>query len=89
MSHDASLDLSKELEEFSQLFDLTPSISILDINNSCDDVTNTLSSLVLPHDGKITTLNTTNLNELRMKVKRSNYDYVVLYSSFFVPSLLV
>jgi len=82
VSHDASLDLLKELGEFSQLFDISPSIHILDINYCCDDITNTLNSLVNPYDGKITTLNTTNSNELRIKVKRSNYDYVVLSSSF-------
>ncbi|MEA3498191.1 MAG: hypothetical protein U9R16_03940 [Campylobacterota bacterium] len=74
--------MSKELEQFSQLFGMTPSISILDINNSCEDITKTLNRLVEPEDGKVTTLYTTNLNELRVKVKRSNYDYAVLSASF-------
>ncbi len=70
--------MNKELEEFSSLFDLTPSIAILDLNNSNTEVTTRLNNLVEPIDGKITTIIPTVLNEFRAKIKRSNYDYGVI-----------
>ncbi len=70
--------MNKELEEFSSLFSLTPSISILDLNNNNTEVTTQLNTLVAPVDGKITTISPTVLNEFRAKIKRSNYDYGVI-----------
>ena len=71
----------KELEEFLCLFDVTPNVSVLDLNIACDDITKTLNSLVSPFDGTVTTLNTDILEELKVKIKRSNYDYGVITNS--------
>ena len=71
----------KELEEFLCLFDVTPNVSVLDLNIGCDDITKTLNSLVSPLDGTVTTLDSTVLEELKVKIKRSNYDYGVISNS--------
>ena len=71
----------KELEEFLYLFDVTPNVSVLDLNIGCNDITKTLNSLVIPFDGTVTTLNTDSLEELKVKIKRSNYDYGVISNS--------
>lgn len=70
--------MKKELEEFSSLFRLTPSISILDLNRDFSDITTELNDLVIPCDGKITTIQPSNFNELRSKIKRASYDYGVV-----------
>ena len=71
----------KELEEFLCLFDVTPNVSVLDLNIQCDDITKTLNSLVSPFDGTVTTINTNILNELKIKIRKSNYDYGVISNS--------
>jgi len=73
--------LYKELEEFLCLFDVTPNVSVLDLNIQCDDITKTLNSLVSPFDGTVTTINTNILNELKIKIRKSNYDYGVISNS--------
>lgn len=70
--------MNKEIEEFYSLFDLTPSITVLDLNNKNSNITAQLNDLVAPYDGKITTISHKVLNELRGKIKRSNYDYAVV-----------
>ncbi len=69
---------TKELKEFQALFALTPSITILDCNIDNNPITNILNSLVKPSDGKITTIKTSDINELRVKAKRSTYDYGII-----------
>ena len=71
----------KELEEFLCLFDVTPNVTVLDLNIQCDDITKTLNSLVSPFDGTVTTINTTILKELKIKIRKSNYDYGVISNS--------
>jgi len=73
--------LYKELEEFLCLFDVTPNVTVLDLNIQCDDITKTLNSLVSPFDGTVTTINTTILKELKIKIRKSNYDYGVISNS--------
>ncbi|MEA3384651.1 MAG: hypothetical protein U9Q20_08310 [Campylobacterota bacterium] len=70
--------MSKELEEFSSLFDLVPNVSILNINTQSNKITKKLNELVDPYNGTITTVNTTNVRELKSKVKRAAYDYCVV-----------
>ena len=70
------------MREFSSLFDLTPCISILDVNSNFLDISKNLDNIVKPFDGNLTTLNNINLKELRVKAKRSNYEYVVLSNTF-------
>ena len=70
--------MTKELEEFSFLFDFTPNIAILDLNNGCDSITKSLNDFVYSFDGEITTVKNKILNELKVKIKRSNYDYGVI-----------
>ncbi len=70
--------MSKEIEEFSSLFDLTPKIEILNLNSGCGNITTTLENLVNPFDGKITTLQTTNTNELKVKIKKATYNYGII-----------
>ena len=74
--------IEKNLEDFSSLFDLTPQISILDINNNFHAITNKLEDIVLPHDGVVTTLENLPLNQLKIKAKRSSYDYVIISNTF-------
>ena len=70
--------MQKEIEDFCSLFTLTPNISILDLNVEFKDMTQILNDLVEPVSGTITTINTSKLNEIRAKAKRSNYDYGVI-----------
>ena len=70
--------MKKELEEFSSLVQLTPSISILDLNNNFSDLTVCLNNLVASCQGKISTIESSPVNNLRAKIKRSNYDYAVI-----------
>jgi hypothetical protein len=71
--------MSKELEDFSSLFDLTPSISILHYVNIEDEVTRYLISYVASLDGKITTItNLPNIGTTQKLVKSSSYDYIVI-----------
>ncbi len=72
---------SKEIEDFSSLFDLTPSIGILDLNNGSSDITTALDNFINPFEGTLTTLRTTILNELRVQLKKSNYDYGIICNS--------
>ena len=79
MPQDYSLKLSKELEDFSSLFELTPSISILHYINTQNKVTNYLESLVSSYDGNISIIeNSPEINNLQKLVKQSNYDYIVI-----------
>ncbi|MEA2018373.1 MAG: hypothetical protein U9N59_07985 [Campylobacterota bacterium] len=75
----------KELEEFLCLFNVVPRVSILNLNNCCDDITKILNNLVSPFDGTVTTLDTDVLKELKVKIKRSTYDYGVI-SNFVLNS---
>ena len=70
--------MSKEIEEFSSLFRLTPSSSILDLNSDFSTISNTLNNLVLSYNGSVTTVQPASIKELRVKIKRSNYDYGVI-----------
>lgn len=74
-------NLTKEQEDFSALFSLTPNIHILDLNNGCDDITKLLNSLVPNYNGDITTVQSQFLAEQKVKIKRSNYDYGVICNS--------
>jgi len=73
--------MTKELEEFSSLFDLTPNIPILNINTTNKEISNTLETLVKPFNGNITNIQSTNERELKAKIKRAAYDYGIIYNS--------
>ena len=73
--------MNKEQEEFSSLFQLTPSISILGLNIDNQDINTTLTQLLQPYDGILTTIKSNNLKEIRVKAKRSSYDYAILSNS--------
>jgi len=73
--------MPKQISEFLELFTITPNIDILDLNNGCDDISKALNELVKPFDGKIVTINTQVLNELKIKVKRSSCEYGVISNS--------
>jgi len=72
---------AKSLDFFKSLFSFTPSISILNLNNGTNKITESLNNFVAPYDGTITSLDTEVLKELRAKVKRSNYDYAVIHNT--------
>jgi len=73
--------MNKEQEEFSSLFQLTPSISILGLNIDNQDINTTLTQLLQPYDGILTTIKSNNLKEIRAKAKRSSCDYAILSNS--------
>jgi hypothetical protein len=73
--------MRKELEEFYQLFDMAPNISILDINNSCEDMTQTLNHFVSKFDGIVTTLEFNTLEKQKNRVKKASYEYGVICNS--------
>lgn len=78
MSYDTGPALSKEQEDFSSLFDLSPNIAILNLNNGFDNITAALKNFGCTFDANITTVNSLILNELRVKIKKSNYEYGVI-----------
>ena len=73
---------TKSLGFFKSLFSFTPSISILNLNNGTNKITESLNDFVAPYDGTITSLDTKVLKELRAKVKHSSYDYAVIDNTF-------
>ncbi len=73
--------MSKEIQEFLQVFTITPNIDILDLNNTCPDISKALNDLVEPFDGRIVTITTQILNELKIKVKKSSCEYGVISNS--------
>lgn len=71
--------MSKELEQFGSLFNMTPSVSILHYVEEVNDITSKLESLVESVDGKVKTIeNNPPLNYLRREAKHSGFDYVVI-----------
>ncbi len=71
--------MSKELEQFGSLFNMTPSVSILHYIEEANDITKELESLVGSIDGKVKTIeNNPPLNYLRREAKHSGFDYVVI-----------
>lgn len=73
--------MSKEIQEFLQLFVITPNIDILDLNNDCHYISEALNTLVKPFDGKVVTIKTQIINELKVKIKKSSYEYGVISNS--------
>ncbi|MEA2050445.1 MAG: hypothetical protein U9O56_06930 [Campylobacterota bacterium] len=73
--------MTKGIEEFSCLFDFVPKIPILNLENNTSDITTALNELVVPYNGEITTLKTTKLNELKVKVKKETYLYGIVCDS--------
>ena len=65
------------MDDFSSLFALTPSISILDLNNQ-KTISELLNNIAKPYDGDVTTINSIDLKEMRLKVKRANYEYGII-----------
>ena len=73
--------MSKELEEFSSLFDLIPNISILNLNTTNTELSNTLENLVKPLNGNLLNIQSKDTRELKAKIKRAAYDYGIIYHS--------
>ncbi len=70
--------MTKELDDFSHLFDFTPNIEILNLNIGDNDITEALITFVKAFNGSITTHTISTTNELSRKIKKSNYDYGII-----------
>ncbi len=74
--------MSKELEEFGSLFNLTPSVNILHYIEVSNEITQKLESIVLPFGGKVKTIeNNPPLNHLRKEAKHHGFDYAIVSCS--------
>ena len=73
---------NKELDDFLSLFEEIPSISILDINTNLSTISNKMQNFVNNSNGTLLTLNHLKTTELKARIKRSNYDYVIVSNSF-------
>ncbi|MEA3354088.1 MAG: hypothetical protein U9Q33_09765 [Campylobacterota bacterium] len=74
--------MDKELKEFYQLFDMAPNLAILDINNNYINMTQALNDLVLDIEGNITTVEYTNLDKEKAKIRKAAYEYGVISDCF-------
>ena len=71
--------MSKELEDFSSLFKLTPSVSILHCTKLQNEITKYLENIVISCDGKVSVIeNNPPVKQLQRLAKQSSYDYVIL-----------
>jgi hypothetical protein len=74
--------LSKELKEFKSLFDLTPSISILNYTQKSSYITKFLEKLIEPYEGDITVIEGfIPIKKVRMLARVSSCDYAIICNS--------
>ena len=76
---------SKQLNEFSSLFSLVPSIAILDFNND-KNITTFLNNLIEPFEGSVSTVEFKSLTQIQKDIKRSSYDYGVIVNNLSMSS---
>ena len=70
--------MSKEFELFRSLFDNSPNLAILNINNNCDEITQELQSIVDNSLGILTTKEFRQIQANNFRLKDRNFEYAII-----------
>jgi len=70
--------VSKEFELFRSLFDNSPNLAILHINNNCDEITKELQSIVDDSFGELTTKEFHQIQPNNFRLKDRNFEYAII-----------
>jgi len=70
--------MAKELELFRSLFDNSPNLAILNINNSCDEVRDELEKITSLSSGEFTLKEFSDIDLKTFRCKDRNFEYAVL-----------
>jgi hypothetical protein len=70
--------LDKEFKQFEQLFDSSPNIAIVNIDNGLDDIRLFLQKFVGKNKGEFTFQSIDEINSKRFRLKDRNFEYAVL-----------
>lgn len=70
--------MSKELELFGSLFDNSPNLAILNINNNCNEINKKLQNIVDNSLGELTTKEFQSIEPNTFRLKDRNFEYAIL-----------
>jgi len=70
--------MSKEFELFRSLFEDSPNIAILNINNNCDDIANELRDITNDSSGEFVLKQFSDIDLNRFKLKNRNFEYAII-----------
>lgn len=70
--------MEKSQEFFCSLFEQFPNISILNIDNGCDDITKLLETIVNNIGGKLTKKDFETIDQKRFRLTAREYEYAVV-----------
>jgi len=70
--------VSKEFEQFEQLFDSSPNIAILNIDNGCEDIHSFLEEFIVKNKGELSFKDIKELDPRRFRLKDRNFEYAVI-----------
>jgi len=70
--------MSKEFELFRSLFEDSPNIAILNINNNCDDIANELRDITNNTNGEFVLKQFSDIDLNRFKLKNRNFEYAII-----------
>jgi hypothetical protein len=70
--------MSKELELFKSLFDNSPNLAILHINNNCNEITDQLQKIVDDSFGELTTKEFDQIQPDTFRLKDRNFEYAII-----------
>jgi len=78
MSNNINQETIKEFELFRSLFDSSPNLAILNINNNCDEIKDELQSIVDKTFGELTVKEFTQIDPKSFRLKDRNFEYAIL-----------
>ncbi len=70
--------MNKEFKQFEELFDSSPNIAILNIDNGCDDISLFLKEFIVNYDGELTYKDINKISTQTFRLQDRNFEYAVL-----------
>lgn len=70
--------MNKELEQFEELFDSSPNIAILHIDNGCEDISSFLHEFIEKNSGELTLKDINKISTQNFRFKDRNFEYAVV-----------
>jgi hypothetical protein len=70
--------MNKEFLQFLELFDSSPNIAILHIDNGCDDISCFLKEFVETNNGELSFKNIKDIDLKRLRLKDRNFEYAIV-----------
>jgi len=70
--------MTKELELFRTLFDSSPNLAILNINNNCNEISDELQTIVDNSFGELTTKELSQIQPNHFRLKNREFEYAVV-----------